>query len=361
MIEASLQQRGWTQRVLAKVLGLTETRVSKIMNNQTPITTEIALQLQTVLEIDPNELLRLQTSYELAKAQLEFRIDPSVQTRAKVFSDLPITDMIRRGWLKGVTDIKDPHLEEALRAFLNTDAFPHAAKKTHSGTETTPAQLAWLHRVRQLAVDVPAPKYSRSNLVSALAKLKALLISAEGVRKVPRILMESGVRYVIVESLPSAKIDGVCFWIGDSPVIGMSLRYDRIDNFWFVLRHEIEHVLRGHGKTAPMLDTELEKERAGTSADVPEEEREANAAAADFCVPRSKLDNFIARKAPVFVERDIRGFAATLQVHPGLIAGQLQHQTGRYDLFRNHLVKVREIVKPSANADGWGDVAPIGA
>src|SRR5437879_3491528 len=94
MIEASLQQLGWSQRVLAKVLGMTETRVSNIMNNRAPITTEIALQLQTVLQIDANELLKLQASYELAKAQLEFRIDPSVQTRAKVFSDLPITDMI---------------------------------------------------------------------------------------------------------------------------------------------------------------------------------------------------------------------------------------------------------------------------
>ena len=178
----------------------------------------------------------------------------------------------------------------------------------------------------------------------------------------PRIMMECGIRYVIVESLPSAKIDGVCFWLNDhSPVIGMSLRYDRIDNFWFILRHEIEHVLRGHGKATVMLDAELEKDRAGTGGDIPEEERVANEAAANFCVPREKLDNFIARKSPMFAERDIRGFAATLQVHPGIIAGQLQHETGRYDLFRNHLVKIRSVVTPNAYVDGWGDVAPIEA
>jgi HTH-type transcriptional regulator/antitoxin HigA len=175
-------------------------------------------------------------------------------------------------------------------------------------------------------------------------------------------MMECGIRFVIVESLPSSKIDGVCFWVdGRSPVIGMSLRHDRIDNFWFVLRHEIEHVLREHGKVTAMLDTELEKERAGTGSDVPEEERVANEAAANFCVPRSKLESFIARKSPMFAERDIRGFAATLDVHPGIIAGQLQHETGRYDLFRNHLVKIRSIVTPNAYVDGWGDVAPIGA
>jgi HTH-type transcriptional regulator/antitoxin HigA len=73
------------------------------------------------------------------------------------------------------------------------------------------------------------------------------------------------------------------------------------------------------------------------------------------------LDRFISRKAPFFAERDILGFANTLGVHPGIVAGQLQHKTGRYDLFRNHLVKIRSIVKPGATVDGWGDVAPVGA
>jgi HTH-type transcriptional regulator / antitoxin HigA len=366
LIESHLQARGWTQRVLAKILDLPETTVSNIMNGKKPITTGVALHLHAVLGIDVEELLRLQTAYELAKAQLEFRIDPSLSTRIAVFGDLPVTDMIQRGWLKGVTDIRHPHLEVALCDFFGVDSvdqieiLPHSAKKTNVNANVTPAQLAWLYRVRQLAVALPAARFSQAALLNAIAKLRTLLISPDAARKVPKIMMECGVRYVIVESLPSAKIDGVCFWADDnSPVIGMSLRYDRIDNFWFVLRHEIEHVFRGHGKSAMVLDIELEKERAGTGQSVSEEERLANEAAANFCVPRPKLENFIARKSPMFSERDIRGFAATLQVHPGLIAGQLQHETGRYDLFRNHLVKIRSIVTPNAYVDGWGDVAPV--
>lgn len=368
MIEAKLQERGWNQRVLAKILGITETRVSNIMNNRSSVTTQIALHLQAVLGIDADELLRLQAKYELAKAQLEFRLDPEVETRAKVFGDFPITEIIKRGWLPGITDIKDAHLEESLCKFFGVESIedvqtlPHAAKKTDPTASTTAPQLSWLYRVRQMAIDFPAPKYSHGALTSAVLKMKPLLISDQAVRKVPRLMMECGVRYVIVESLPSAKIDGVCFWLNDfQPVVGMTLRFDRIDNFWFVLRHEIEHILRGHGKAKPILDTELERERAGTSADIPEEERIANEAAAEFCVPRAKIDNFIARKAPMFTERDIRGFAATLQVHPGIVAGQLQHHTRRYDLFRNHLAKVRSIITPNAEFDGWGDIAQTGA
>ena len=118
-------------------------------------------------------------------------------------------------------------------------------------------------------------------------------------------------------------------------------------------------MLRFHGQDALMVDAELEGDRAGTGPDITEDERVANAAAAEFCVPHDQLQRFIDRKSPFFPERDIVGFARTLQLHPGLIAGQLQHNTGRYDRFRKHLVKIRSVVAPNATVDGWGDVAPV--
>lgn len=368
LIQAHLQERGWTQRVLALILGINEQVVSRILNGSKSVDAELALKLQAILGIDPQRLLQLQQEYELAKAQIELRFDPGMSARATLFGELPITDMIKRGWLRGITDVRDEGIEAAICQFFgeksveDIEIFPHAAKKTSVFGDVTPTQLAWLYRVRQLASDLPASKYSHSSMQAALGKLKTLLASPEGARKVPRIMMEAGVRFVIVEALPSSKIDGVCFWLDNrSPVIGLSMRFDRVDNFWFVLRHEIEHALREHGLSQAMLDAELEGERAGVGASVPDEERVANEAASNFCVPRAKLTSFIARKSPMFAERDIRGFAATLEVHPGIIAGQLQHETGRYDLFRNHLAKVRSIVTPNAFVDGWGDVAPIGA
>lgn len=346
------------------VLGLSEKTVSSFMNGRTKISNELALQLQAALGVDADSLLKLQASFDLKKAQLSFRLDPALTTRATVFGDLPLGEMIARGWLPGIRDLWDPSLDRALCAFFGTssvqeiEVLPHAAKKTAVESETTPVQLAWLYRVRQLALDFPAPKYTQNKLEAALTKFRALLISPEGVRKVPRVMMEAGVRFVLVESLPGARIDGVCYWLDSSkPVIGMSLRFDRIDNFWFVLRHEIEHVLNGHGQSQVRLDTDMEKAKADT--DIPEEERIANNAASNFCVPGARLRDFIARKAPVFAERDIRGFAATLQVHPGIVAGQLQHQTKRYELFRNHLVGIRSIILPNAEHDGWGDVAQV--
>lgn len=367
MIEAQLQKRGWTQRTLAKVIGLSEQTVSSLMNGKTKISTELALRLKEILDIDAGELLKLQTSFELKKAQLEFRPDPALATRALVFGDIPVGDMIARGWLKGVDGLWDSHLNEALCRFFGVSSveeieiLPHAAKKTDVMGDVTPVQITWLYRVRQIAQQTLVAKYSQSAVADVVKDLKPLLNSVEAARKVPKILAESGIRLVIVESLPSSSIDGVCFWLDEkSPVIGMTLRFDRIDNFWFVLRHELEHVIRKHGQSAAMLDVDLQGERAGTGASVSDEERVANEAAAEFCVPQKQLKHFIQVKAPFFAERDIRGFAATYKIHPGLVAGQLQYKTERYDLFRNHLVKIRSVVTPNAMVDGWGDVAPIG-
>jgi HTH-type transcriptional regulator/antitoxin HigA len=76
-------------------------------------------------------------------------------------------------------------------------------------------------------------------------------------------------------------------------------------------------------------------------------------------VPPDQLAAFIARKAPFFSDRDLTGFAKIMRVHPGIVAGQLQRQTERYDRFRDYLAKVRENLLPNAFKDGWGDVAPV--
>ncbi len=256
--------------------------------------------------------LEIQQSYDLAKARISVRPDHARAMRAHLIGGLPVADMIKRGWINA-KDVRDPALQTELMRFFGVnriediEILPHAAKKTEVNTSATPAQLAWLYRVKKIASEMLVAKYSPTSTQVAIAKIKNLLSAPEEARKVPRILAESGIRFLIVESLPSAKIDGVCFWLNDvSPVVALSMRFDRIDNFYFVLRHELEHVDKRHGLGGAMLDSELEGEKAGVGIGVADEERIANAAAADFCVPRPMLDAFIARKAPFFNERDIR-------------------------------------------------------
>ncbi len=366
LITALLASREWSKRTLAVVLGVDEATVNRWSSDKQAINAGIALSLEEVLDTPAEHFLNLQREYDLAKARFANRPDPARKNRLHLFGGLPISEMIKRGWVDA-QDIRDvAAVEKGLTKFFSANSLdeieilPHAAKKTLVNNAPTATQMAWIYRVKAIASELLVAKYSPQLLVSAIEKLKLLTAAPEEARKVPRILAESGVRFVIVESLPSAKIDGVCFWIDESsPVVGMSMRHDRIDNFWFVLRHELEHVIQGHGKDKIILDVELEGERAGSGDNVPEEERVANNAAANFCIPSSQMDAFIARKAPFFSERDMVGFARSLQVHPGIVAGQLQHRTGRYDRFRQHLAAVRAHIITGAAVDGWGNVYPV--
>ncbi len=356
-----LRTRGWTQSDLAFVLGCQPTVVNHMINGKQGISPAMSKALGEALDIAPDHFANLQKAFELANAASP---NPAVSLRGKLQASYPIGEMIRRGWLP---DGNAEDLATQLARFFEVDDanhvrhLAHSAKKTSYSEDISPSQLAWLYRVRQIAKRMVAPKYSDRSLTDATVKLRDLLTAPEEARHVPRVLHECGVRFVVVEPLPQSKIDGVCFWLdGRSPVIGLSMRFDRIDNFWFVLRHEIEHALRGDGrKQQGVIDTELVGERAGTGDLLPPEERAANAAAADFCVPADKMDSFIARKNPLFYERDVLAFSRLNGVHPGLPIGQIQHRTGRYDFLKKYQVKIRQFVLPGARVDGWGQTAMI--
>ena len=365
-IQFLLEEKGWSQKVLAVVLQVDEAIVNKIISGKKNLDAKMAIALSDTFSIPADVFLTLQKKYELALAQILTKEDPARFRRAQLFASLPIPEMIKRGWLN-VSTYKDVEkVEKELLDFFQTDSFseiqnlPHASKKTDSGKVATPTQIAWIYRVKAIASEMRVGRYSPVAVKASLPKLKELLVSPVATRKVSRILAECGIRFVIVETLKGAKIDGVCLWLDDaSPVIGMSLRFDRIDNFWFVLRHELEHVIQEHGKTNPMLDVNLQIEEHDYENVINEEESIANAAAAEFCVPQKQLKSFIVRKRPFFYDRDIIGFSKTIGRHPGLIAGQLRFQLKTYNRFNSHLAKIRSIVTRESISDGWGNVVPL--
>lgn len=363
-IRAELDSRGWRQRDLAFVLGVTEQSVTALATGKRGISAEMAKALARVFDRSPEFILGLQKSSEI---QMDLvRADepsPDVARRAKLVAGYPIREMVKRGWLTADNSTLEA---QAARFFAvaNMDekpTLPHLAKKSNY-TEDVPApQLAWLFRVKQIAERLIVPSYSESALRDAIPKLRALLTDPGDSARAPEILNNCGIRFVVVEGLPGSRIDGVAFWLngGKSPVIGMSLLHDRMDNFWFVLRHEIEHVLARHNVETVNMDVELIVDKADVAGELPVEEREANTAAADFCVPKAKMESFFARKNPFFSENDIIGFSRLTKVHPSLVAGQIRNRTKRYDSFSKLMTKVRSAVTSAAVVDGWGETYPI--
>lgn len=353
-IQEEIDAREWSQRDLAFILGIEEAALNKIIKGKTGISVEMSKALAVAFDIDADFFSNLQKSYDLAHSPAP---DPAIARRALLQAKYPAREMIKRGWIKnGDVAVLERQLSQFFRASNENGVatLAHAAKKTNAGEDATPLQEAWLYRVMQIAEAMDCNPYYGRKLSDAVPALKRLMRSEVDVARVPGILSECGVRFVLVEGLPGAKIDGVCLWLDDKrPVIGMSLRFDRIDNFWFVLWHELAHVMCNHGKAAAILDVDLEGTRPNNA-----EERKANEYAEDACVEAGELISFCSRR-DFYPERDVIGFADRMKRHPGIVMGQIHNRTKRHELLRKHLVRIREYVLPAATIDGWGHVAPV--
>ena len=358
-LQEELEARGWSQREFAEILGRPVAAVNEIIKGKRSITPATAKEFAAALGTSPFFWLNLEAAYQLHATEPPPR---RIAIEARLRSLYPVRDMVRRGWIEysETPEVLQARVLEYfdVASIEDRPTLPYASRR--GGTvedDLSPTQRAWLFRVHQIASTMQAPKYSEKALREALPDLRLLITEPEAAREVPQLLEDCGVRLVVVEPLPGSKIDGVCFWLGGQspqPVIGVTLRFDRIDNFWFVLRHEIEHVLQKH---ATAIDSEMVEH--GDDQDLPEQERIANRAAAEFCVPQDELEHFIRRVKPLFSEHRIVGFAYSIGAHPGLVVGQLQHRLQRFNLLRKHLAKVRDSVVPSAMTDGYGQLLPI--
>ena len=367
-IQEELEERGWTQADLAYILGMTPQQLNPILNGKHNISPDMAIALGDAFDVAPEFFANLQKLYDLNKAK---KSDPGVRTRAIWQSVFPVREMIKRGWIEDEKEGGDPALLDLqlLRFFGknriedipfigNGEIMSHAAKKQSYG-EPTAVQYAWLHRVKKIAEGMECPAYSYDALNRALPKIRRHMQDKDDLVLIPQILLECGVRFVLVEALPGSKIDGVCVWLGDQPAIGMTTRLSRMDNFCFVLRHECEHVLRGHGKTetfSPVdeFDYDLDEK------DLPPEEVVATEAAAEFLIPKKQLDSFIARKSPFISEADVIAFAARMEINPAIVVGQVQHKQKTYAWLKKYQTSIREYLFDWDFIDGWGKKVPTG-
>jgi HTH-type transcriptional regulator/antitoxin HigA len=354
-LRRELERRSWSKNDLAFVLGWSDKSVGHLLAGRRPINLELAKTLGAAFSMPAEYFATLQQAYDLSRSRDP---DPEVSRRSRLQAAFPIREMLNRGWIKGA----DPQeLETQLLRFFELENLPEPSSSSRTaiwngGFELTPAQHAWLVRVRQLGMNISVPAYSEAALRSAVLLLRELVPDRKNISKVPGVLTECGVRYVLIETLGTEKIDGACIWLDPcSPLIALSLRSDRLDSYWFTLRHEIEHLLCGHGRGSMfgLLDVDLEEGLAGMSLP---EERVANAAATEFCVPQGELRRLVERW-PDISERNVIDFAYRFQTHPALVVARIRSIFGRPNFMRQFQTRVRRYAFPNAIVDGWGQIA----
>lgn len=354
VIRELLVDRGWTQTDLARVLDRSVSTVNEIIQGKQSITPEIAQALAAAFFNEPQYWISLEGNYQIATSKLS--VD-GVRRRSSLFDIAPVKEMEKRGWIKK-TASADELEAELCRFFGQSDlsqppSFPISTRRANTATgDLSPLQRAWCFRARKLASEQITPPFDPAGLDECEDKLRRLTTHAPEVRKVASIMHDFGIRFVIIEPLPSAKIDGAAFWIDDTPAIAVSLRHDRIDSFWFTVFHEWSHIRH---EDAFSIDSNLVGDDAAPSAEKSPVERRADSDASEMLIPQERIQSFIHRVAPLYSKARIVQFAHRNKVHPGIVVGQLQHrgQIG-FHANREMLVKIRDIAISTALVDGWG-------
>ena len=357
-VKDEIDARGWSTLDLAAKSGCSKDILAKIISCRARPTIANAIAISKAFGVSSDLLVDLTKDYNSVMSRRE----KSVSNNFKLLkSTYPLREMIRRGWLRETQE--EFMAMQMIRFFEVSDTnellcfSPSLATKKTDNSETNPVQLAWLYRVRQLARLVKIPKYSENKLRKSLHRLKSLMTKSEDVQFVPDLLRECGVQFAVVETLKGAKICGASCWLTeDEPVIGLTTRYDRIDNLWFVLRHEIEHVLCKHGMEKPILDGDTELSLA---SDIEEHEKIANKASLDFGIPHLEFESFMETNGSIVKVQEIRGFANRQNIHPGIVAGFVRRRLNRRNILNGLNEKIRSNLLKKAVYDGWGHVAPV--
>ncbi|RZJ81227.1 MAG: ImmA/IrrE family metallo-endopeptidase [Chryseobacterium sp.] len=180
----------------------------------------------------------------------------------------------------------------------------------------------------QIAVDSFDSKSITSNFLQEVAKLSSF---EKGPLLVKEFLSKKGIKFFVLEGLKGSKIDGACFLDSSgSPVVVLTLRYDRIDYFWFTLLHELAHVYRHLDRTNSLIVDDLDSKENQNKI-----ERQADIEARNAFVPRE-----IWKSSSAFItqtEAAVRDLARKQGIHESIIAGLLRHDTGNYNLHSNLL------------------------
>ena len=247
---------------------------------------------------------------------------------------LPVEEMVARGWFQAAPG---QNLLDGAKAYFRRAAGPQIATALHRKKvrgRTSPneyAILAWqarvLERARSLIASQSVPEFSLND--SWVPELVALTRRVSGPSEATGLLARHGIVLVMERDLPGTYLDGAAMLAESGrAIIGLTLRFDRLDNFWFALFHELGHIVL-HLATGLRYDFFDED---GTAA-ADRIEVEADDFALNSLIPRADWDSCLSRFA--LSEEAVRIDAEKLGIDVSIIAGRIRRERGDYAILNN--------------------------
>lgn len=321
-IRFRMEQQGLSQRDLVPLIG-SRSRVSEVLSGRRPLTLSMIRALHRNLQIPADSLLGEHSADVLEGTDIEW-------------NRFPVKEIVARGWVEGVARSDRYEPEDVMRRFVKPVGMKLAIPALYKRTKVRAgrsvdrhALAAWTIRIAIRAKDKRLPIPYRPGLVTDkfMREVAQLSWSAKGPLLADEFLTRHGIALIIEPHLSRTRLDGAAVLISvDRPVIGLTVRYDRLDNFWHSLMHELAH-LALHLKTPgdgfyDDLDTEGEDLA----------EKQADELAREVLVPRDMWQLSPARTLPS--PEAAAHLADQLRVHPAIVAGRMQYESKNYRILR---------------------------
>ena len=343
-IRFRMEQAGLKQKDLEPYIG-SKGKVSEVLSGKRELSLAMIRRLHQGLGIPAHVLL----------GQPGGTLPESVTTA--VAKDFPILQMHKRGWFEGFqgsfSDLRE-QAEDLITAFLRpvggAAAVPalNRVRCRKDGDVHAGSLQAWHIRVLSLASRQPLKPYTPGSLddefLSDVAKLSEF---DDGPLLVRELLSKRGIHLIIQPHLPKTHLDGAAIATRDGArIIGLTLRHDRLDNFWFTLLHELAHI-KLHLDTSDTLQAIFDNELDAASTD--RFEVQADTLARDTLIPPKLWKPAALGDKPSTAA--VKQFARTLRIHPAIVAGRVQFHTRNF-AHLSHLVGRGTVRKLFPEADG---------
>ncbi|MDR0400546.1 MAG: HigA family addiction module antidote protein [Treponema sp.] len=317
-----LEDAVMTQAELADRTGLAKKTINEIINDKSPITPETALKLERTLGRPACFWSSLERQRQDDKARIAER--KHMESYLQWLDNIPVANMAKLGWIRKLKD-KVEQLEEVLRFFgiaspeqwdaVWSNNLGVVYRQTQKQDKRIEIISAWLRRGEIEAQNAQCALYNRKVFQDILDKIRGLTREKDPEVFVPNLIdlcASVGVLVIFVPALTNLGIYGATRWIGNKPVIQLSLYLKSNDHLWFTFFHEAGHILL-HGRRGVFLE--------GSQLDNKKED-EADTFAQDKLIPPVHLQRLIQNGKPSLA--DIERFAESINIAPGVVVGRLQ-------------------------------------
>lgn len=319
-IRFRMEQQNLKQRDLVPYIG-SPSKVSEVMSGKRPLTLSMMRALHSNLGIPAAVLL------QGGKVLQEANDDTIPWAR------FPLKEMAARGWISGSMQ-RDP--EHLLNPFFSQIGSPMEIAALLKRTETTRsarsldpfALAAWKARIVNRASDEnPKVAYKAGSVdLKFMRNVAQLSWSESGPRLAQEFLRAHGIPLIIEPHLSHTHLDGAAIMQGlDRPIIGMTIRHDRIDNFWYCLMHELAHVSLHYGQGITHFFDNLDLKESKDPR-----EQAADKLAGEALIPKIEWNGSPAESLPS--PEAAQHLARKLRIHPAIVAGRMRREAGSYKI-----------------------------